>query len=346
MSLKYRDLRMKCELFRLVDPTLAEDPCSHPDPEVEVVEKFKVKDFGEAAEHVKEWAKNHPEHTWYFRPARDRSDYGIWHDDGVCSFGFDDVNEWFNDRIVKYRIQLRELKKNKPDENAKFVETIKFHIAKQDILEKVARLRRMSRCKFIRGLLKAWIATCDWCEWYLKDMWVEKYRDRKWEREKLLYWKKTGHSATEWWSLEMHLLRDLKWNLRRLIDDGYSINTEFIRDVVIEEHGNEPGFDADEYMAKVYTGKGLKEIEDKAVKRQKETYERIIHLVDLYTFYYNQEIDDEDAFTSKKRTEDMKPIILDCAYDILDYRAMIAKGDECWDEIWDLVKKYGRQMGD
>lgn len=344
MSLKYRDTRMKCELFRLIDPTLAEDPFVHPNPEVEVVEKFKVKDFGDAAEYVKEWAKNHPEHTWYFRPAHDRSDYGLWHDDGVCSFGFNDVDEWFTKKIVKYRIQLKEhLKEGEPEDPLK---AKVWRIKKNGIVRRIAEIRKQSTCKFLRVLVKAWISTCDWCEWYLKDKWVEKFKDRKWEREQLQYWKKTGHSATEWWSLEMHLLKDLKWNLRRLIDDGYSINTEFIRDIVVEEHGNEPGFDADEYMAKVYTGKGLKEIEDKAVKRQKETYERIIHLVDLYTFYYNQEIDDEDAFTSKKRTEDMKPIILDCAYDILDYRAMIAKGDECWNEIWDLVKKYGRQMGD
>ena len=42
----------------------------------------------------------------------------------------------------------------------------------------------------------------------------------------------------------------------------------------------------------------------------------------------------------------MKPILLPGTYDMLDYKAMIAKGDECWKEIWDLVKRYGQQMGD
>lgn len=346
MSLKYRDLRMKCELFRLVDPALADDPMAHPEPEVVVAEDFKAKSFEDAAEHVKEYSQNHPDHIWYFRVKHDRSDYGLWHDDGVCSFGFDDVNEWFNSRIVKYRIQLREHKKNKPDENAKFIELIRFKIAKKDILEKVARLRKMSTCKFIRGVLKAWIATCDWCSWWLADFWVEKFKDWKWNHEKTSTWKKTGHSPDEWWSLDMHLLKDLKWNLKRLIEDGYTMNTEFIKDVVTEEYGKEPGFDLDEALNKYFTGKGKPELEERAVQRQKETYERICHLIDLYTFYYNQEIEDEDAFTSKKRTEDMKTILMPGTYDMLDYKAMLAKGDECWREIWDLVKRYGQQMGD
>ena len=124
------------------------------------------------------------------------------------------------------------------------------------------------------------------------------------------------------------------------------MNTEFIKDVVTEEYGNEPDFNLDEALTKYFTGKGNPELEERAVQRQKETYERICHLVDLYTFYYNQEIDDEDAFTSKERTDDMKPILMPGTYDMLDYKAMIANGDECWKEIWDLVKRYGQQMGD
>ena len=336
MSLKYRDLRMKCELFRLVDPTLAEDPMRHPDPEVIVVEDFKAKSFEEAAEHVKEYAKAHPEHTWYFRPRHDRSDYGLWHEDGVCSFGFSDVNEWFNSKIVKYRIQLKELKKDK-----------ELYEAKKDaILVKVGKLRKRSTNKFIRALVKAWISTKDWCDWNLHARWVEWWKDRKWKKEQLQYWKKNKHDITEWWSLELHLLRDLKWNLNRLLDDGYAMNTEFIKDVVTEEYGGEPDFNLDEAMNKYFTGKGNEKLEERAVARQNETYERICHLVDLYTFYYNQEIDDEDAFTSEQRTDDMKPILMPGTYDMLDYKAMIAKGDECWKEIWELVKRYGQQMGD
>lgn len=348
MSLKYRDLRMKCELFRLVDPTLAEDPMRHPDPEVVVVEDFRAKSFEEAATHVAEYSKAHPEHTWYFRPRHDRSDYGLWHKDGVCSFGFNDVDEWFTQRIVKYRIRLKELKKEYASPETQANELKRVHCCNNitHVLCRVGRLRKMSANKFWRGLVKAWVSTCDWCSWCLKDKWIEMWKDHRWKKEQLAYWKKNKHDITEWWSLELHLLKDLKWNLKRLIKDGYAMNTEFIKDVVTEEYGNEPGFDLDESMNKYFTGKGNPDLEERAVKRQNETYERICHLVDLYTFYYNQEIDDEDAFTSKKRTEDMKPILMPGTYDMLDYKAMIAKGDECWREIWELVKRYGQQMGD
>ena len=340
MSLKYRDTRMKCELFRLVDPTLAEDPCAHPDPEVVVVEEFRAKDFEEAAKHVKEYSKAHPEHTWYFRYKHDSSDYGLWHDDGVCSFGLGDVDEWFTKRIVKYRIQLKELKKNGAlwdDE---------YEAKKDAILVKVGRLRRRSANKFCRGIVKAWICTRDWFDWHFHVKWACRRDDYKWRKERLEYLLRTGHDITEVCNIGMHLLRDLKWNLNRVLDDGYTVSNEFIKDVVTEEYGGEPDFDLEEAMNKHFMGKGNPELEEKAVRRQNETYERICHLIDLYTFYYNQEIDDEDAFTSEQRTDDMKPILIPGTYDMLDYKAMLAKGDECWREIWDLVKRYGQQMGD
>ena len=42
----------------------------------------------------------------------------------------------------------------------------------------------------------------------------------------------------------------------------------------------------------------------------------------------------------------MKPILMECTYDMLDYKAMFDKSVEVWNEIWDLVKRYGQQMGD
>jgi hypothetical protein len=247
---------------------------------------------------------------------------------------------------VKYRIQLREHKKNKPDENAKFIELVKFHIAKKDILEKVARLRKMSTCKFIRGVLKAWIATCDWCSWWLKDFWVDKFTDWKWKREKISTWKKTGHSPDEWWSLELHLLGTLKFNLKKIIKDGMGINTVFVEDVLRKRHANEPNFDLDKEFIKFHMGEDTG-VEDEAVELQKQTYEHICHLVDLYTFYLNQEVDDKDIYVHPElRTPDMVEFYIDGTYDMIDYKEMLEKATKCWDEIWDLVKKYGQQMGD
>jgi len=344
---EYRDNRMKCELFYLNDPSCAEKPYLNPEPEVTVVQDFKVKDFNEVIKFTKEWNVKHPEHVHYWRYKHDRSDCGLWHKDGICSFGFNDVDEWFNRRLVKYRIQLREhKKKSKPDENAKFIELVKFKIAKREILEKVARLRKMSTSKFIRFLVKSGIAISDWCSWWLKDFWVDKFKDWKWKREKISTWKKTGHSPDEWWSLELHLLETIKFNLKRIIKDGMGINTVFVEDVLRKRHANEPNFDLDKEFIKFHMGEDTG-VEDEAVELQKQTYERICHLVDLYTFYLNQEVDDKDIYVHPElRTPDMVETYIDGTYDMIDYKEMLEKATKCWDEIWDLVKKYGQQMGD
>lgn len=341
---EYRDNRMKCELFYLNDPSCAEKPYLNPEPEVTVVQDFKVKDFKEAIQFTKEWNEKHPEHVHYWRYKHDRSDYGLWHKDGVCSFGFDDVNEWFNSQLVKYRIQLRELKKDKPEGNP--LKLVKYNHDKDIILKKVGQLRKMSTCKFIRGVLKAWIATCDWCSWWLKDFWIDKFEDWKWKREKISTWKKTGHSPDEWWSLELHLLATLKFNLKRIIKDGMGINTVFVEDVLRKRHANEPDFDLEKEFIKFHMGEDTG-VEDEAVELQKQTYERICHLVDLYTFYLNQEVDDKDIYVHPElRTPDMVEFYIDGTYDMIDYKKMLEKATKCWDEIWDLVKKYGQQMGD
>lgn len=341
----YRDTRAKCEIFYLRNPEFAKDPCAHPEPDVVVVKKFKVLSYKEAEDLVDEFNKNDLTHTYYWRHAHDRSDIGLWHEDGVCSFGLNDVDEWFVKRIVKHRIAFKNIKKEKPnplDSLGIFV----YNMKKKDVLKRVARIRRLSRCKFIRGLVKAWVSTCDWCDWWLKDFWVTKFKDIKWKREGLKYWKKNNHAIDEYWSLELHILGDLKWNLKKLIEDGYTINTEFVKDIILEDHKDDPNFDLEEFMKKFYTGSDFHDIEERAVKLQKETYKRIIHLVDLYTFYCYQTIDNDDAFTSSQRTDDMQPILMKGTYDMLDYLAMTKKSKEAWDELLDLVKKYGQQMGD
>ena len=110
-------------------------------------------------------------------------------------------------------------------------------------------------------------------------------------------------------------------NFVKLVKEGYSINSEFIKDILVEEHGNDPGFNIEAAMRSFHMGQGCEDIERRAVERQNETYLRICHLVDLYTFYLWQDIDDEDAYTSPKRTEDMKSILMECTYDMLDYKA-------------------------
>jgi predicted transcriptional regulator YdeE len=86
-------------------------------------------------------------------------------------------------------------------------------------------------------------------------------------------------------------------------------------------------------------------VEKLAVEHQRQTYDHIAHLVDLYTFYVNQEIDDKEP-TKENLTDDMHFYLIEGTYNMLDYKKMMDDGQKVWNEIWDLVKKYGQQMGD
>ena len=336
---KYRDMRTKCELFYLDNPEFAEEPWKHPDHSIHVVEVFKVHSFNEAIEYTKNYNLQHTDHKYFWRHKHEKGDYGLWHEDGVCSWGLSDVDNYFVDKIAKERIKLREL------DNSKMLYEDEYNAKKDAILEKIGRIRRRSRNKVIRFFVKSGMAISDWCGWYLKDKWIEKHKDRKWKRERLAYWKKNKHDIQESWNLELHLLGDLKWNLKRLNEEGYGINSEFIQDIVMEDHKDEPDFDYNKFMEKFWCGGSVGDVEDRAIQRQKETYERICHLVDLYTFYYNSEVDGEEV-NENTRTEDMREIYIPQTYDMIDYMAMSEKGKEAWNEIWDLVKRYGQQMND
>jgi hypothetical protein len=38
--------------------------------------------------------------------------------------------------------------------------------------------------------------------------------------------------------------------------------------------------------------------------------------------------------------------LIEGTYNMLDLKKMYDEGQKIWNEIWDLVKKYGQQMGD
>ena len=182
----------------------------------------------------------------------------------------------------------------------------------------------------------------------MKDFWTDKFRDLRWWFKKFISLHRTGHSPDEWWTLELHLLETLKFNLKRLNEEGMGISPEFIQEVLDEMNKGNPNYDPEKAFAS-YCGCGEEheEVFDKAVQRQKDTYNHIIHLIDLYTFYFNQEVDDKDIYEHPElRTPDMRELYLEGSYDELNYKAMADRGTECWNEIWDLVKKYGQGMGD
>lgn len=329
----WRDTRPTIELFWVV-----EQPGEKfvDEPKVEVVESFKVQSYDEAKERTKKYNEEHSDgktYYWRVRHCRDFGDFGLWHCDGIISYGASDVDNVFIDWIARTRVKMR---KDKDLTNHK-------HWVK-----KIARIRKMSSCKVIRGLLWTWLKIWDNATWWLWEKPKDKLQDWRWNRRNTRHWKKTGHALSEPWALPMHMLYDLKFNLKKIMDSGYGINTEFMYDVL---RGQNPGMDAtgiEEKMKAIMMNTNRTEaekVENLAVKLQNDTYEHIRHLVDLYTFYLDQQIDDKEP-TKENMTPDMQYYTLDGTYDMLDYKKMLDESQKVWNEIWDLVKKYGQQMND
>ena len=215
-------------------------------------------------------------------------------------------------------------------------------------VKKIARIRKLSSCKVIRGLLWCWLKFWDNLTWYCWDKPKDKFKEWRWDRRNLKNWKKTGHALDEYWSLEMHMLRDLKYNLKKLNEEGYGINTTFMYDALRDKHPLESDDEIEKRMNQIMMNADrseAEEIEKLAVEHQKQTYDHIAHLVDLYTFYINQDIDDKEP-TKENLTDDMHIYLVEGTYNMLDHKKMYDEGQKVWNEIWDLVKKYGQQMGD
>lgn len=331
----WRDTRFTCELFCVMKD--AENKYVD-EPEVKVVDTFKVNNYNEAIEYTKAYREEHKADGWtyYWRQRRSShslGDFGLWHCDGICSYGASDVDCVFIDWIAKVRVKMRK---------------DKDYTKHKDYVRKIARIRKLSSCKVVRGLLWAWLKFWDGLTWYCWGKLKDKFRDWRWNRRNVKNWKRTGHALSEHWSLELHLLGDLKYNLKKLNEEGYGINTEFMYDILRERHPNESESEIDkrmgEMMMNIDRGDAQK-VEELAVERQKQTYDHICHLVDLYTFFVNQEVDNKEV-TKETLTPDMEGYFVECTYNMPDYNRMIADAKKVWNEIWDLVRKYGQQMGD
>ena len=332
-----KDTRFTCEMFRVIDDGFKEGKTILDEPKVEVVDTFKARSYKEAIAYAAKYREEHADYPcsyfWRQRQSRGLGDFGLWHCDGICSWGASDVDNVFIDWIARTRVKMR---------NDKDYTNHKRYI------KKIARIRKMSSCKVIRGLLWCWLKFWDNLVWYCWDNPANKLQDLWWDMRNFKNWRRYGHSLDEYWSLEMHLLKDLKYNLKKLNEEGYGINTEFIYDVLHEQHPTETQNEIENRMNQIMMNSNREEaneVEKIAVEKQKATYERICHLVDLYTFYINQEIDDKEP-TKENLTDDMHVFLIEGTYNMLDYKKMVEESKWVWNEIWDLVKKYGQQMGD
>lgn len=324
---------MKCELIYVSNSS--GDSKDKSNPEFGVVQEFSANDASEAASFVKKYNSEHSDHTYYWRHKTDP--IGIWHEDGICSYsntiGFDfwgDADEFFVSKIAKLRKKLKKLMK---DTSIPTFES--FEEKHKDIIRKIARIRWFWGKKPIRLLVGMAIYLKDELEYYLWDKWGRLFDDISFKRRNIKSFKKTGHAISEHWGLGEHLLEDLKYNLKKLIEVKHGVSFQFINEVVLEEHKDEPGFDLDKWFEKNY--EIPEEIHDKAKKRCNEIYQHIIDLIDKYAFY---------SLNGPEPEKEYPKIALEGSWNETDYAKMSEISKECWDEIWKLVSKYGQSMWD
>lgn len=302
-------------------------------PVFKVVDSFKCESHQEAAMRIEIYNELHDDRTYYYRM---KDIYGILHEDGTTSlFSRLDDNIWNPDYdviekfihwIAPLKKQYKELKKEGKDT--------------RKVVKKIARLRRMSNSTLFKSPIKFWIWLADNLEWYCWEKWKNKFNDWKHERKRIKYFKKHHHDLHEPWSLDTHMLSDLKWNLIRLKNESHGIPTQFIAEAMNELHSSEPDWNFEKW----YVKNNCNDEEEKlAIKKMNDVYDRIIHLIDLYGFYSFMDIDD-CQFPEKE--DPAEKILLPGTYDIIDYKKMSEKANECYYEIWELVKKYGRSMWD
>ena len=70
-------LKPKFEMFYLNNPSDAEKPWEHPNPDSTVVEKFVAKDTNGAIEHAKAYCEAHKDRPYYWRSTEGRRPYGV-----------------------------------------------------------------------------------------------------------------------------------------------------------------------------------------------------------------------------------------------------------------------------
>lgn len=325
---------MKCEIVFVVSDALNSDRKS----KFEVVCEFSANDYSEAAEFTKRYNSNHTDKTYYWR--HKKSKIGIWHEDGVCSYRdsigcdfWDDTDEFFVNWISKWRKKYKFIKENYPASLK--IEDSRKNNQLSHIVYNIAIIRKLWGKKSIRFLVGSWVWLLDNLEYYLWDKWRKDFIDFSFNRRNIKNFKKTGHAIYEHWGLAEHLLGDLKYNLKKLIEVKSGVSFQFIEEVVKDEHKDDQNFDLDKWFEQNYNIPD--EIHEKAKVRCYELYQHIIDLIDKYAFY---------AMNGPEPDKEYPNIFLEGSYDELDYKKMNEVSVQCWNEIWDLVKKYGNSMGD
>lgn len=160
----------------------------------------------------------------------------------------------------------------------------------------------------------------------------------------LSYYAKNKHSMNEHWSLDMHILDDLRFNIPKLLNDRVSTPTRFYEEARMTTHKDEKNFDFE------------KSLKDNPMFSDEETslaeklwnsqLEKLLLDIKLYDFYSNFGIpryeNEPDFYETWKNTLPYKPGTLK----ELDFAKLRALENKHWNAIWNWIKENGRDLWD
>lgn len=152
----------------------------------------------------------------------------------------------------------------------------------------------------------------------------------------LVYFMENDHAIGEWWSLDTHMLDDLRYNLPLLIKHHIGCPTFMCEKArqQIESEENSPNYNSDEMNL--------------AMKMWEDELNGLLEHVLLYTYYSNygiigeKEKDLQEIDKKYKDTIPYKP----GTNNAIDYQKLSELERKHWNAIWDWIKENGEALWD
>ncbi|MBP5784397.1 MAG: hypothetical protein J6W16_02280, partial [Methanobrevibacter sp.] len=121
-----------------------------------------------------------------------------------------------------------------------------------------------------------------------------------------------------------------------------------IDEAIMKLHENEPRFNLDAYHKEHCCGYP-KEVEDLAMKIQKDEYKNLLLYVKLYKYYASNgyvDFENQEEVEFDKKWRYTLPIKSGTYDEISDYKKLVSLSKEYWNKIWDWMKAYGDKLND
>lgn len=147
----------------------------------------------------------------------------------------------------------------------------------------------------------------------------------------------TGHAGNEWWSIDKHVLADLRHNLPILIAKHVGYPSSF------DKKAREL-LDSDKAVKREY-GDSTDKL---ATKMWEEEVGRLLENVLLYEYYDSFGVfDDGDSQMAEIDRKYRDTLVYKRGMNKeFDFRAMYELAQKKWDSIWDWMKEYGQNLWD